>query len=177
MILTPVAVLIFRYNNPDAILTLLLVGAPGRRSAAIESGRLRWIVLDRDPRRLRLQHEVPAGLPRRARLRPDLADRGAGLAPAPDRAACSWPRVSLLIASGWWVVVVELIPAAARPFIGGSTNNSAIDLLLGYDGLARIFGGGGGRRRRAAVVAAAASAARPASCACSTPSSAAASAG
>src|SRR5439155_27192521 len=35
---------------------------------------------------------------------------------------------------------VDWIPAAFRPYIGGSTNNSALDLLLGYDGLSRIFG-------------------------------------
>jgi 4-amino-4-deoxy-L-arabinose transferase-like glycosyltransferase len=45
-----------------------------------------------------------------------------------------------LVASGWWVVIVDSIPAALRPYIGGSTNNSALDLLLGYDGLSRIFG-------------------------------------
>ena len=52
--------------------------------------------------------------------------------------------MTLLLSSGWWVLAVELIPAAARPFIGGSTNNSALQLLLGYDGLGRIFGGDGG---------------------------------
>ena len=40
----------------------------------------------------------------------------------------------------WWVLVVELIPAGSRPFIGGSTTNSPIELLLGYDGLGRLFG-------------------------------------
>src|SRR4029077_17854974 len=50
----------------------------------------------------------------------------------------------VLISSGWWVLVVELLPASARPYIGGSTDNSALQLLLGYDGLGRIFGGSGG---------------------------------
>ena len=63
---------------------------------------------------------------------------------------------------------MELIPAASRAYVGGSTGNSALDLVLGYDGLGRIFGGGSGgarRRRRAA-----ASPGRPGSCACSTAS-------
>jgi 4-amino-4-deoxy-L-arabinose transferase-like glycosyltransferase len=51
---------------------------------------------------------------------------------------------TVIAASGWWVAIVELIPAANRPFIGGSETNSVIDLLLGYDGLGRIFGQGGG---------------------------------
>ena len=42
--------------------------------------------------------------------------------------------------SSWWVAAVDLIPASERPYIGGSTNNSALDLLLGYDGLGRILG-------------------------------------
>jgi 4-amino-4-deoxy-L-arabinose transferase-like glycosyltransferase len=50
----------------------------------------------------------------------------------------------VLVASGWWVLVMELLPVSARPFVGGSTNNSALDLILGYDGLGRIFGGSGG---------------------------------
>jgi 4-amino-4-deoxy-L-arabinose transferase-like glycosyltransferase len=38
---------------------------------------------------------------------------------------------------------MELLPATARPYIGGSGTNSVIALLLGYDGLGRLFGGGG----------------------------------
>ena len=51
--------------------------------------------------------------------------------------------ISVTVASAWWVVGMELIPAASRAYIGGSANNSALDLVLGYDGLGRIFGGGG----------------------------------
>ena len=43
--LTPVAALMFRYNNPDAILTLLLVMAAYTTVRAVESGRIRWVVL------------------------------------------------------------------------------------------------------------------------------------
>ena len=49
---------------------------------------------------------------------------------------------TVAVASGWWVAIVELIPASARPYIGGSTNNSVLDLVLGYDGFGRIFGQG-----------------------------------
>jgi 4-amino-4-deoxy-L-arabinose transferase-like glycosyltransferase len=55
---------------------------------------------------------------------------------------------TVLVASGWWVAIVELLPAGSKPFIGGSTTGSALDLIFGYDGLGRIFGmagpGGGG---------------------------------
>ena len=46
------------------------------------------------------------------------------------------------------MAIVELLPAGSKPFIGGSTTGSVLDLIFGYDGLGRIFGasgpGGGG---------------------------------
>ena len=43
--LTPVAALMFRYNNPDALLTLLLVVAAYATVRAVEDGRTRWLML------------------------------------------------------------------------------------------------------------------------------------
>ncbi|MDV6263672.1 ArnT family glycosyltransferase [Rhodococcoides yunnanense] len=51
---------------------------------------------------------------------------------------------ALLAAAGWWVVTVQLWPESARPYIGGSTDNTVMDLVLGYNGLGRIFGNSGG---------------------------------
>ena len=51
---------------------------------------------------------------------------------------------TVVIASGWWVAIVQLLPASMRPYIGGSTDGTPLDLLLGYDGIGRIFGQGGG---------------------------------
>jgi 4-amino-4-deoxy-L-arabinose transferase-like glycosyltransferase len=55
-------------------------------------------------------------------------------------------------AAGWWIAVVELWPASSRPYIGGSTNNSVLDLVFGYNGFGRLTGnetgsvvGGGGQ--------------------------------
>ena len=45
MATTPVAALMFRFNNPDALLTLLLTGAAYATIRAIEAGRTRWLVL------------------------------------------------------------------------------------------------------------------------------------
>ena len=44
------------------------------------------------------------------------------------------------MAAGWWVAIVELTPASARPYIGGSTSNSVLQLTFGYNGLGRITG-------------------------------------
>ena len=43
--LTPVAALMFRFNNPDALLVLLLVAAAYAMIRALEDGRTRWLVL------------------------------------------------------------------------------------------------------------------------------------
>lgn len=143
---TPVAVLIFRYDNPDALLTFLLVGAAYALTRGLEAGRLRWALLAAVlvgfgflTKYLQAYLVLPAfaltwllcaPVSRRRRM----LGLGASL-------------VAVLIASGWWVAIVELLPASARPYIGGSTNNSVLDLIFGYDGLGRIFGGsanGGG---------------------------------
>jgi 4-amino-4-deoxy-L-arabinose transferase-like glycosyltransferase len=47
---------------------------------------------------------------------------------------------ALLVSAGWWVAVVELWPAASRPYIGGSQHNSVLELIFGYNGLGRITG-------------------------------------
>jgi len=59
--------------------------------------------------------------------------------------------VATLVAAGWWVAAVTLTPAADRPYIGGSQNNSVLNLIFGYNGFGRLTGsesgsvvGGGG---------------------------------
>ena len=55
-----------------------------------------------------------------------------------------------IVAGGWWVAIVQLTPASARPYIGGSQNNSFWNVLFGYNGFGRLTGsetgsvGGGG---------------------------------
>ena len=145
--LTPAAVLIFRYDNPDAILTLLLVAAAYAFVRALEAGSWRWVLL--------AAALVGAGflakylqawmvLPAFALTYLVAAPGGPGRRLAQLAAASA----TVLVTSLWWVVVVDAIPAASRPFIGGSDTNSALDLLLGYNGLGRLFGeapGGLGR--------------------------------
>jgi 4-amino-4-deoxy-L-arabinose transferase-like glycosyltransferase len=140
MALTPVAVLIFRYNNPDALLTLLLVMAAYAFIRALESGHIRWVAaaavlvgLAFNTKYLQAYLVLPAFIFTYAIAAPGgWRRRTMGLAAA---------FVALVLSSGWWVLAIQLLPIDARPFIGGSTNNSALDVLLGYDGLGRIFGG------------------------------------
>ena len=147
MALTPVAALIFRYNNPDALLTLLLVASAWALLKGIQGGRMRYIVLAAAlvgfgflTKYLQAYLVLPVfALTYAIAAGGTVWRRLAGLAVAAG---------AVLVASGWWVAIVQLIPATARPFIGGSTNGSVLDLIFGYDGLGRIFGvsgpGGGG---------------------------------
>jgi 4-amino-4-deoxy-L-arabinose transferase-like glycosyltransferase len=142
MATTPVAVLIFRYNNPDALLTLLLVAAAGTLLRAVENGRMRWLVVTGVlvgfgflTKYLQAYQVLPAlGLTYLVAGPGRVSRRIAQLAVATGVVA---------VASGWWVAVMELIPAASRPYVGGSTTNSVLDLIFGYDGLGRILGASG----------------------------------
>ena len=78
--------------------------------------------------------------------------------------------VSVLVAAGWWVAAVALTPAADRPYVGGSQDNSILNLIFGYNGFGRITGNEAGQRGRRAESRAACGA-RPASPGSSTPSS------
>jgi len=143
MALTPAAVLIFRYNNPDALLTLLLVAGAWTLLRAIEHGRLRWVVLAATcvgfaflTKYLQAYLVLPGfALVYLVAANTTLRRRLLGILVA---------VVTVLVTSGWWVAIVALIPAASRPFIGGSTTGSPLDLIFGYDGLGRIFGDSAG---------------------------------
>src|SRR3954471_13144908 len=47
---------------------------------------------------------------------------------------------TMVLSAGWWVAIVELLPASARPYIGGSQTNSFLELTFGYNGLGRLSG-------------------------------------
>jgi 4-amino-4-deoxy-L-arabinose transferase-like glycosyltransferase len=137
--LTPVAVLMFRFNNPDALLTLLLVGAAYATLRAVEAGRARWLVLAAAlvglgflTKMLQAYLVLPAVAA--AWLLAAPVGRGRRLRGLAAAAA------TLLVSSGWWVLAVELWPADRRPYIGGSQTNSVAELVLGYDGFGRLTG-------------------------------------
>ncbi|MGW4681519.1 ArnT family glycosyltransferase [Micromonospora taraxaci] len=148
---TPVATLMFRFNNPDALLVLLLVAGAYATVRAVESASTRWIVLVG----VLVGFGFLTKMLQAFLVVPVFA--GVYLLAAPTGL---WRRVwQLLLAglavvgsAGWWVALVELVPAVARPYIGGSQGNSILELTLGYNGLGRItgdevgsVGGGGGR--------------------------------
>ena len=152
VMLTPVAALIFRFNNPDALLVFLMTLAAYAVVRAVDAGRglaarsphsaLAWMVVAGAAigfgfltkmaeaflvlPALGLVYLVVSPL----RLRSRLLHLVAAL-------------VSMIISAGWFVALVAIWPAAARPYIGGSENNSLWELALGYNGLGRLLGGSG----------------------------------
>jgi 4-amino-4-deoxy-L-arabinose transferase-like glycosyltransferase len=137
--LAPVATLMFRYNNPDALLTLVLVGAAYATIRAIEAGRTRWMVLAGAlvgfgfiSKMLQAFVLMPvlalvyliAGPPKLGRRLLQLVYTG----------------IALVVSAGWWVAAVELTPASSRPYIGGSTDNNLFNLVFGYNGIGRLSG-------------------------------------
>ena len=142
MALTPVAVLMFRFDNPDALLVLLMVAAAYAVVRAVEQAGTRWLLLAGALLGLAFLTKTRRRCWCCPRSRPPTCGRrrracGAGCG------SCSPRALAMVVVGGWWFVAVALWPAADRPYIGGSTNNSALELALGYNGLGRIFGQGG----------------------------------
>ncbi|MFG5724329.1 glycosyltransferase family 39 protein [Streptomyces murinus] len=147
--LTPVAALMFRFDNPDAMLALLMSGACYLVVRALEDGRTRWLVWAGAAIGLAfLAKTFQAFL-----ILPPLAVVYAVCAPVPLKkrlGQLAAATLALVVAGGWWVAIVELWPAASRPYIGGSQHNSFLELTFGYNGFGRLSGeetgsvGGGG---------------------------------
>ena len=143
MAVTPVAVLIFRFDDPDALLTLLLVGGAWALSRGIDTGRSRWLVLAGALVGLGFETKfMQAYLVLPAFALVVLVGGAGGIGRRLGQLVIA--AISVLVASGWWVAIVEMIPLAERPYIGGSTTGGPLQLLLGYDGLGRIVGEGAG---------------------------------
>ncbi|NEN07930.1 glycosyltransferase family 39 protein [Diaminobutyricibacter tongyongensis] len=137
--ITPVAALMFRFNNPDALLVLLLTAASYFTLRGIESGRLRWVVWAGVAVGFGfLTKQLQAFL-----ILPVLAGVYLAVAPVSLRKRFGHLFAALgavIVSAGWWVAIVELVPASLRPYIGGSQTNSFLELTFGYNGLGRLTG-------------------------------------
>ncbi|RZU75156.1 dolichyl-phosphate-mannose-protein mannosyltransferase [Micromonospora kangleipakensis] len=136
---TPVATLMSRFNNPDALLAFLLVAAAYATVRAVETASTRWITLVGALVGLGFLTKMLQAFV----VIPVFA--GVYLLAAPTGLGRRvWQLLlsglAVVVAAGWWVAVVELVPASARPYIGGSQRNSILELTLGYNGLGRITG-------------------------------------
>ena len=137
--ITPVAALMFRYNNPDAMLALLLTGALYATMRGLERAQTKWLVLAG----ALVGFGFITKMLQAFLILPVMAVVYLLAAPTGW-----WRRVwqvvviglSVLVAAGWWVAAVALTPAADRPYVGGSQNNSILNLIFGYNGFGRLTG-------------------------------------
>jgi 4-amino-4-deoxy-L-arabinose transferase-like glycosyltransferase len=139
MALTPVAALMFRFNNPDALLTLLLVASAYSVTRALQRGSTWWLVAAGSfvgfaflTKMLQALIVVPgfalvyliAGPTALRRRLLQLIAAGA----------------AIVVSAGWWVAIVALWPAGSRPYIGSSQDNNILSLIFGYNGFGRLTG-------------------------------------
>jgi 4-amino-4-deoxy-L-arabinose transferase-like glycosyltransferase len=140
---TPVAALMFRFDNPDALLVLLLVGAAYCMTRAIEAAGTKWLLAVGTllgfaflTKMMQAFTVVPAfGLAYLIAAPTSLRRRALQLLGSLG---------ALVVAGGWWVAIVSLVPAADRPFIDGSPDNSIWNLIFVYNGFGRLSGSGTG---------------------------------
>ncbi|MET9286979.1 glycosyltransferase family 39 protein [Nocardia beijingensis] len=146
---TPVAALMFRFDNPDALLTLLLIAAAYCTVRAIDSDAPRWRSAGTGWLALA---GVAIGFAFLTKMmQAFLVLPALGLVFLVAGAGGFWSRIgklitacaAMVVAGGWYVLLVELWPADSRPYIGGSTDNSLWELALGYNGMGRLLGGSG----------------------------------
>ena len=136
---TPVATLMFRYDNPDALLVMLMCAAAYATVRALEHARGRWLALAGALIGFAFLTKMMQGLlvvPAFAIAYLVVAPTGLGTRIKHLLVA----GVAMIVAAGWWVALVELFPASARPYIGGSTDNNILELVFGYNGIGRLTG-------------------------------------
>ncbi|MFF9058409.1 ArnT family glycosyltransferase [Streptomyces sp. NPDC014882] len=140
--LTPITVAINRDNNPDTLLVFLMAGGAALALRAVRDGRLLPLLgsaacfgLAFNTKMLQGYIALPAVFAVYLyAAKPALVRRLVNLAAA---------AVVLAVSSFWWAAAVSLVPADERPYVGGSTDGTAWNLIMGYNGLGRVLGGEG----------------------------------
>ncbi len=141
--LTPIAVAISRHNNPDALLVLCSVGALWAMVRALEDGRTRWVVLSGVCVGLGFEAKMGAAL----LIVPALAVAWLWMSPqgvARSVRSLLLGGAAMVVVGGAWPLLMALTPAADRPWISGTSDNSIWSLITGYNGLGRLDGQAGG---------------------------------
>ncbi|WP_022929028.1 glycosyltransferase family 39 protein [Patulibacter americanus] len=141
--LTPIAVAISRHNNPDALLVLCSVAALWSLVRGLEDGRTRWLALSGLMIGLGFETKMAAALT----IVPGIVLAWLWVAPrgrvAAVRGLGVFGAVAAVVGLAW-PVLMWLTPASSRPWISGTNDNSIWSLILGYNGLGRLFGQSGG---------------------------------
>ncbi len=136
---TPISVATSRNNTMDMLLVLTVLLAAWAFIHAAESGRLRWLLVG----------AVVVGLGFNIKMLEAYLVLPAFYPLYMVAAPVSWRRrivhlgvatVVLLVVSLSWAVVVDLTPATQRPYVGSTSDDTVTDLILGYNGLDRLWG-------------------------------------
>ncbi len=136
---TPVVALMFRFNNPDAVMVLLMTAAAYCTIRALAVASARWLMWAGVALGFAFLAKMLEGL----MVLPALAV--AYLLVAPTTLGrrllhLGAAAVALLVSAGWYVVLTMLWPESSRPYLAGSKDNTFMDLVLGYNGFARYLG-------------------------------------
>jgi 4-amino-4-deoxy-L-arabinose transferase-like glycosyltransferase len=141
--LTPIFVAMSRFNNPDALLVLLEVSAAWALVRALQSGRMRHVLLCGvfvglafNVKMLQAYLIVPA-------LAATLLIAGQGSVRRRVGQLLAGAAAMLAVSFAWYGAMM-LIGAANRPWVGDTTDNSWFSLIFGANGLSRVSGEGNG---------------------------------
>ena len=137
--LTPVAAMMFRFNNPDAAMVLLMTLAAYFTVRALHSNGAKWMALAGVALGFAFLAKMLEGL----MVMPALGLVYLIAAPVALRSRI-WHLLgalaALIVSAGWFVVLTIVWPKSSRPYLAGSTDNSFMDLVLGYNGFGRVLG-------------------------------------
>ncbi len=141
---TPIIVAVSRHNNPDELLVLCSVAALWFAARALETGRTRWLVLSGVAVGLGFETKMLVAM----MVVPGIAAAWMWAAPVRSRLVALRRLLAggaaMVLVAGAWPLVVMLTPAADRPWISGTSDNSIWSLVFGYNGIGRVAGQTGG---------------------------------
>ncbi|MFQ6328934.1 ArnT family glycosyltransferase [Nocardia sp. CWNU-33] len=144
--LMPVAAMMFRFNNPDAVMVLLMTAGAYCTIRALSRAGAGWLALAGVALGFAFLAKMLEGL----MVLPALGI--AYLLAAPTTLGkrilhLLGAAATLVASSGWYVALTMLWPKDSRPYMAGSTDDTFMDLVFGYNGLQRIQGRDGGAGR------------------------------
>lgn len=137
--LTPISVAVNRHNNLESVLVLTLLAATWAFVLAAETGKLPWLLLG----------GVLVGLGFNIKMMQAFLILPACYLLYLVAAPGGWrtnvihlgmATLVVLVVSLLWAAAVDRTPADQRPYVGSSTNNTVIDLIVGHNGLNRLTG-------------------------------------
>lgn len=140
--LSPIFILVSKTNNTDSILIMFMVLSAWAMIAASDKGQLRYLLLSM----------VLLGIAYNAKTLEAFLILPALYAAYFFGTNIKWRKriwhlalttLVLAVVSLSWSVIVDLTPASERPYVDNSTNNSELELALGYNGIQRITGQSG----------------------------------